>query len=161
MKSLLLALLITVLLLVAAPNGGAQGFSTGSDFLERCQLAVGPVPDNLEQQAGYLEVSAWCGGLIEGVLSTEAFYTGLKGVDLPPELAPSCNFFEPPDTATYNQIYRVVIKYLEENPEEMHGPAGLLTIEALIEAFPCDYDAHFERGMDYLDEVIKKKRSRP
>jgi len=42
-----------------------------------------------------------------------------------------------PEAAENNQLIRVTIKYLEDNPAELHKNASLLVQFALIEAFPC------------------------
>jgi hypothetical protein len=35
------------------------------------------------------------------------------------------------------QILLVFIKYLEDDPEELHKPANLLFVEEMRKAFPC------------------------
>ncbi len=42
-----------------------------------------------------------------------------------------------PIRATSGQVAAVVIKYAENSPERWDGPAAALTIDALMEAFPC------------------------
>jgi len=43
-----------------------------------------------------------------------------------------------PPEVERGQMIDVVIKYLDNNPAERHGPARMLTWLALLEAFPCD-----------------------
>jgi hypothetical protein len=35
------------------------------------------------------------------------------------------------------QLMDVLIKYLRDNPEQLHQEAGLLTAVAMMKAFPC------------------------
>lgn len=42
-----------------------------------------------------------------------------------------------PYAATYDQIARVVIRYIEEHPQRMHKPFLNLAVEALHDAWPC------------------------
>ncbi len=42
-----------------------------------------------------------------------------------------------PDEVTVGQITKVVVKYLKDHPEKLHLGAGLLTMTALKDAFPC------------------------
>lgn len=51
-------------------------------------------------------------------------------------LAPKAKFC-PPNGATIGQSRAVVIKYLDDRPEELHTPFLLLAIDALQKAWPC------------------------
>lgn len=42
-----------------------------------------------------------------------------------------------PSGVIYEQIWRVVIKYLQNHPEELHLPPDVLIVKALEKAFPC------------------------
>ncbi len=42
-----------------------------------------------------------------------------------------------PGNITYNQEFKVVSKYLNNNPEKLHLKAVDLVVQALTEAFPC------------------------
>lgn len=68
-----------------------------------------------------------CTGYIEGVRDASMFATvSLK----------SKPFFSVPSQVSSDQLREVIVKYLRDNPETRHKPAGLLTIFALKEAFP-------------------------
>lgn len=49
----------------------------------------------------------------------------------------SQQLFCPPETATYLQMYRVVHKWLSDNPQRLHRPHAVLVAKALTETFPC------------------------
>ena len=51
-------------------------------------------------------------------------------------LGPNAKFC-PPDGATIDQTTKVVIKYIDERPEQLHQPFVLLAIDALRKAWPC------------------------
>jgi len=44
-----------------------------------------------------------------------------------------------PDEVPILQLARVVVKWLREHPERLHEPKGVLAIEALRDAFPCQH----------------------
>ncbi|MCL1080177.1 hypothetical protein L2734_18800 [Parashewanella spongiae] len=44
----------------------------------------------------------------------------------------------PPSNIYTGQLYLVVRKYLDANPEQLQSPASKLVEEAVAEAFPCD-----------------------
>jgi hypothetical protein len=44
----------------------------------------------------------------------------------------------------YGQIIKVVKKYLRDHPEDLHVPADILTLEAMVKAFPCSTNKQAE-----------------
>ena len=67
----------------------------------------------------------------------EAFILGVRdGVVLTTELRDSKPLIDPPFEAKQHQLKAVVVKYLNDHPEEQHKPAALLVIYALSRAFP-------------------------
>ena len=42
-----------------------------------------------------------------------------------------------PQGVQFDQLAKVVRKYLEDNPAKLHLPGGILVISALEQAFPC------------------------
>src|SRR5947208_396613 len=43
----------------------------------------------------------------------------------------------PPKGSTYGQHARVLVKALNDHPQSLHEPAGLLTSRAFLAAYPC------------------------
>jgi hypothetical protein len=76
---------------------------------------VGPYPTNASI------AGARCGGLVEGIA-----YGASAG-----------RFVCAPPTATVGQTVRVVMKYIEDQPERLHENFKLLAYEALRAAWPC------------------------
>jgi Rap1a immunity proteins len=50
---------------------------------------------------------------------------------------PQIGIFCPPDGATHGQMLRVVVRYIEEHPQDMHEAFALLAYRALHEVWPC------------------------
>ena len=42
-----------------------------------------------------------------------------------------------PDGVKREQVVRIVVKYLEDNPKDLHRDEGLLVAAALVAAYPC------------------------
>lgn len=42
-----------------------------------------------------------------------------------------------PTDADNDQLIRIAVKYLNDNPAKLHYAAGLLVLRAIAEAFPC------------------------
>jgi hypothetical protein len=67
----------------------------------------------------------------------EAFIEGVRdGVVLATELRDAKPIIETPADVKQEQLKAVVVKYLNEHPEEHHKPAAVLVIVALSQAFP-------------------------
>jgi len=115
---------VVVFALVMTASMGVQGesldtgdsFETGSSILETCESEVW-------YNKGY------CSGYIIGVSDTA---DTLALWDGSPVLI--CI----PDGVTAGQLWKVVVKYLNENPEKLHFAADSLVLAALEGAFPCE-----------------------
>ena len=73
--------------------------------------------------------SMYCFGLIEGVINLNKIYEV--------SLRKNALFCSPNSNITNGQAARIVVKYMKEHPEVLHEPDFAVTINALIEAFPC------------------------
>jgi len=103
---------------MAANNKAHGSFLSGTDLLYVCTEDFKGWEDRL--CALYVE------GASDGIgVSAHYFSDG----SLP---------FCAPDRFTGTQLRKVVLKYLDEHPEELHLAATGLIMTALIEAFPCE-----------------------
>lgn len=104
-------------------SAGAQAYSlTGNDFLQRCD---GPFSNEFEK----LAYVSFCTGYLQGLLQMQHIIVGMRNVQP--------LYCEPTQSGNYEQLERVVVKWLKNNPEQLHRGARLLVIKALMEAFPC------------------------
>jgi len=87
----------------------------GTDLLRLCKT-----PEGTNQ-------AEFCSGFILGIRD---------GVPLTTNLRNAAPIFEEPSEAKQDQLKAVVVKYLNDHPEEHHKPAGLLVLFALRKAFP-------------------------
>lgn len=116
---------------------------TGNDLLAICSAITAIDTRHLNQDdidrlrscRGFLD--GFEQGRLIGALSAAA-YTSHK-------LAESMNIttrvlsrtYCVPDTATFGQVGRVLVKYLRDHPKYLNQPAGALTLAAFVDAFPC------------------------
>ena len=87
----------------------------GAELLRSCNMPFGTI--------GF----QFCDAFIEGVRD---------GVVLATELRDTKPIIETPADAKPEQLKAVVLKYLNEHPEEHHKPAAVLVVAALSQAFP-------------------------
>lgn len=105
----------------------------GNKLLEQCNVAVN-IMDGKELTAdtqGGIDAgnSMYCFGLLQGVISLNKLY------EVP--LRNKALFCTPNSDITNGQAARIVVNYLKKHPEVVDEPDFAITINALIEAFPC------------------------
>jgi hypothetical protein len=111
--SRVLVFVLTVTML--SPLCFASGFLDGNDLLEDCSAVN-------EQSANFS--SGVCNGYIAGI-------SEMADTILNP------GFICPSDNITARQLVRIVIKYLNDHPEQLHERKPKVVLRALVEAFPC------------------------
>jgi hypothetical protein len=100
----------------------------GNNFLVECKGAVDALDGrgNPNNAIG----TGRCLGYMQGMTNLNIFYSvSLKDKN---QL-----HFCIPERVNSGQLARVVVKYLESNPQSLHENEGALTWSALVEAFPC------------------------
>lgn len=111
------------LLLVSAVGSQGNPFpqdeTSGNFLLASCQLTVKSVDDTAFAENHFEAYrDGYCRGLIEGVSDASS------------KVCPAHN-------VSYGQEFRIVLKYLQDHPEELHLKNSLLVDKALASAFPC------------------------
>ena len=100
-----------------------HSYDRGDELLWACNAAPdSSIDDRLAQ--------IHCMGYVQGILD---------GVQLIFGLQPESKFFCPPESGISNdQGLRIVIKWLENNPEKLHESARMAVLIAYAQAFPCN-----------------------
>jgi hypothetical protein len=96
----------------------AQDYDSANNVMVGCRASVLPpseIPDEKHFEAGY------CLGLISGVN------------DLLAVMKKACA----PRNVTKGQMTRVVVKFIDDQPQLQHGSFTALVIGALMKTFPC------------------------
>jgi Rap1a immunity proteins len=110
----------TSILLVLVGSGAlaqSADLSSGNSYLAGCQRFISKASDNSFSQGT-------CAGAVAAQLFDSRF--------LPPEMK-SC----PPSEVSVSQGVRVVVTYLEANPQRLHESFQSLAILAFRTAWPC------------------------
>jgi hypothetical protein len=89
---------------------------TGSELLDAC-----------ESEESVIRTGA-CSGYIGG-FSAGYTWGGARG--------DSCTHFQTPDGITREQLQKITISFLYENPARLYESANVLTMDAMKEKFPC------------------------
>jgi len=104
--------------------GQARAELDGSLLLEFCEAYIKDASD-----AKTVVKANVCGGYVEGITEIHTTFVGWN------ELKP---YWCSPDNMGTVQLVRVVAKYLQENPEQLHFSASSIVATALRGAFPCE-----------------------
>lgn len=70
-----------------------------------------------------------CMGFISGIIDLETMDAGV--------LKHPTHEWCVPDSATTTQLAKVIVKYGNDHPQELHLPGVLFVAKALVAAFPC------------------------
>jgi hypothetical protein len=110
-----LRLTIAAVALLAASPTFAQTFNSGSATFKGCQNAAGEGPENEA-----LVRQGFCMGVVNSVL----YYENFRAFCLN-------------DSIAIQQAVKVVSRYMQNTPEELHLPLYKLATSAFAKAWPC------------------------
>jgi hypothetical protein len=109
------------------PSSTTGSFAFGSDgnaFLEQCNAAVSGIDRQQVVPGAQARNAASCLGYLDGVLESA--------------VAPNKErFLCIPENVPTIQAARIVVKYLQGNPQRLHEDRKTLVVNALQQAFPC------------------------
>ncbi|OHY79310.1 hypothetical protein BCA33_16755 [Marinobacter sp. AC-23] len=103
-------------------------FASGNKLLDHCNAAI----DFMDNEPANPDFGAlgYCFGMMQGVTNTNAMYEVQLGKDA---------LFCAPEAGLNNgQAARIVVKYLKDNPKELHRHGTILAISAFMQAYPCE-----------------------
>jgi len=121
MKSIIF--IVTILLCTSSICAAEERTYTGNELLNNCNNVIAGV----EGRSHDMFVGGYCLGYVDGI-------------DDALNILPIENFdrgYCRPKNVTAGQLVRVVVKYLKNHPEKLHENQFLLTLSALLNAFPC------------------------
>lgn len=104
----------------------AQG-GDGNELIQRCTEVVRTLDGTKTRD---LYSAGHCLGLVSGVMDTLTIVNSSL-----PRHEQVCY---PPQGIQYGQAVRIVVKYLNDHPTELHRDAASLTVAALRVAYPCE-----------------------
>ena len=120
MRNACLFLVVLLCGVVASPEAVGQTAPSqdGNDLLPRCQQSVESFERPTWKDAHESFNGGFCLGLVKGVWYASANVCTGEGV-------------------TFSQLQRVVLKFLQDNPEKLNLADSYLVEMALSKAFPC------------------------
>jgi hypothetical protein len=108
------------------------GGNDGNALLTQCRAYLWLLEQkhtgrNDQAEASYFRAAFYCHGLIMGILIMQTAYEAER-----PHMVPLFCPSQVPE-----QVARVIVRYLEMNPDKLHYVGTLLAVKALKDAFPC------------------------
>ena len=119
------AAMLALAFMLFAPHPPTTMFITSSELMTRCRNITVLEPDG----KGDSDALAGCIGFVTGIVDGATVASGHKANPYFPVCLPTA--------VTREQLVRVVLKYGDNHPEQLHLPAARLVIQALSEGFPC------------------------
>lgn len=120
--------LIKAALIIGLVAASPYCIADGNELLRKCNATI-QAADTSTKLAGKSHIDiGWCLGYFDGVRSSAHIYQTIFKEN---------QVYCIPESVENGQIIRVVIKYLNENPKDLHQHESLLTMAAIREAFPC------------------------
>jgi hypothetical protein len=112
--------------------------ASGNEFLNKCSVIEKSADVQMSNLSDIEIVQAdlciyYLRGVADGVQAEKAFLQELSGANKFKYPVPSCV----PDGVKVDQIARIVLKYIRNNPEISHYPTAALVMDALGTTFPC------------------------
>lgn len=119
-------LFIVVMFSAALPTEAqvVQSLKTAGDLVSWCQER----PLNNLLDAPQAAAQSFCLGLFNGIIASHALFASINR-----DQSPFC----PPPGVTPDQGRKIFLKWMEENPENLHEDAISHAMVALIRAFSC------------------------
>lgn len=124
------------MLLTTAPCAKAAGASRsvdGNKLLQDCSAYLRYNDSGAISRESLIN-AVFCQGYVLGMLEMHLSYTPPKPYSGHKTTTP---LFCPPDEIQTLQAIRVVVRYLQAHPEQLHWGGGVLATLALIDGFPC------------------------
>ncbi len=124
MRKSILAIFLT---LGAASSSEVR--ASGNELLAECNLVIRMMDDGVAPSAREGPKVGRCLGMMQGITSLNMVYQ-VKDRD-------SALFCLPSNGISNGQAARIVVKYMRDNPSELHNEQSLVAIAAFIDAYPC------------------------
>jgi hypothetical protein len=134
------ALIVVICFFVCATaSKGGDMFSpaTGSTLLTKCHAAEKMDEVSPQLTSEEREAAAFCLGYIQGSVTVDRDWQAGEDHYHTPSSKQVWPHFCVPDSATYPQIVRITVKWLESNPKFLNEAGWRDVHRALMEAYPC------------------------
>jgi hypothetical protein len=127
--------LLLVLIALTASACASTPYKDGNDLLQQCKVAVRFIDEPKNETTEAVGEGYYCIGLVRGVLDTVDVWQ-FADKALKNKVSPGRPCL-PEESLKNIQAVRIVVKWLNEHPEQLHNGASLLVLVALRDAFPC------------------------
>jgi hypothetical protein len=116
-------LMALTIMAVAAAEGG---LASANQLLPGCRAYLSPRSTSATFSNGFNQ--GICAGIVGAIANMVSGDLGVTG---------NWRCAKVPDGVTGEQAVRVVVRYIEERPNRMHESFEALTLEAILQAWPC------------------------
>lgn len=122
------ATLLVAFLMLISCSCFAQFDGDSNQLLRECKAEI-RLLDGQSTSAGESLQASDCAGFVRGAVDA---YMIMKSLD--PKSVDICT----QDNVTVGELIRVVSRYMDEHPQQLHFPAAVTIYNAMHTAFPCN-----------------------
>jgi hypothetical protein len=128
-----LAFILAVGALYANPRANALSEVNGIMLLHQCQASIRASNQDRRTSSDDVAESNHCLGYVQGVLDANGIWDTVDKRDEHPRWAR----YYMSESVTFEQVIRIVVKWLETNPQALNDNGYVAVKVALVKAFPC------------------------
>jgi Rap1a immunity proteins len=128
-----LAFLLAVGALSVSPRASALSEVNGLMLLHQCQVSVRISNEDTRVSPDQVAESNHCLGYVQGVLDANGFWDTIDKRDDHSSRARYCMS----ESVTFEQVIRIIVKWLDANPKELNDNGYIAVQVALVKTFPC------------------------
>jgi hypothetical protein len=104
----------------------------GLMLLHDCHISI-RISNDMRVSPDQVAESTHCLGYLQGVIDANGFWDAIDIRNHQVSRAHYCM----PASVTFEQVIRVLVKWLEANPKELNEEGYIVVQTALVKAFPC------------------------
>jgi hypothetical protein len=116
---------ILMIFLVISHTNLSAAVNTGGDLLEKCDSYISYMGNKQIPDSNFAYHMGICQGFVDGVIYTHSVTRSGSPIWCLPKNAAS------------DQIIRVLVNHIRDNPEAQQKNLGAVVLVAMVNAFPC------------------------
>jgi hypothetical protein len=116
-----------------APKANAISEVNGLMLLHHCKASILISNEDRRVPPDQVAESNHCLGYVQGIIDANSFWDAIDNRNHQLTRAHYCMA----ESVTFEQVIRVVVKWLENNPKDLNENGYIIVESALVKAFPC------------------------
>lgn len=117
--------ILLMIILLINHTSASSAVNTGADLLEKCDSYISYMGNKQIPDSNFSYRMGICQGFVDGVIYTHSVTRSGSPI------------WCLPGSVNSDQIIRVLVKYIRDNPDAEQKNLGAVVLIAMVNAFPC------------------------